>query len=64
MLRFALVCFAKVCEYSVLPNAMKDPLLIVRFGLQFENLVNIVLEKVVKNKLVKTVVTSMYWQSW
>ena len=48
MLRFALVCFAKVCEYSVLPNAMKDPLLIVRFGLQFENLVNIVLEKVVK----------------
>ena len=48
MLRFALVCFAKVCEYSVLPNVMKDLLLIVRFGMQFENMVNVVLEKVVK----------------
>ena len=30
ILSFALVCLAKVCEHSVLPNVMKDPLLIVK----------------------------------
>ena len=30
ILSFALVCLAKVCENSILPNVMKDPLLIVR----------------------------------
>ena len=30
MLRFALVCLAKVCEHWVLSNIMKDPVLIVR----------------------------------
>ena len=30
ILNFASVCFAKVCEYTVLPNAMKNALLIVR----------------------------------
>ena len=34
ILSFALVCLAKVCEHSVLPNVMKDPLLIVRVILQ------------------------------
>ena len=34
MLSFALVCLAKVCEYSVLSNVMKDALLIVRVILQ------------------------------
>ena len=29
ILSFALVCLAKVFEHSVLPNIMKDPLLIV-----------------------------------
>ena len=30
ILSFVLICLAKVCEQSVLPNVMKDPLLIVR----------------------------------
>ena len=30
MLSFALVCLAKFCEHQVLPNVMKDPVLIVR----------------------------------
>ena len=34
MLSFALVCLAKVCEYGVLSNVIKDPLLIVRVILQ------------------------------
>ena len=34
MLSFALVCLAKVCEYGVISNVMKDALLIVRVILQ------------------------------
>ena len=34
MLHFALVCLAKVYEYSVLTNVMKDPLLTVRVTLR------------------------------
>ena len=30
-LSFTLVCLAKVCEHSVLPNVIKDPLLIVSY---------------------------------
>ena len=37
MLSFALVCLANVCEYSALPNVMKDPLLIVSYFAEVVN---------------------------
>ena len=55
ILGFAVVCLAKVCEHSALPNVMKNPLLLVRVILQ---------RCLMKLKLVKVFVTSRYWWSW
>ena len=45
-LSFALVCLAKVYEHSVLPNVMKDPLLIVRVILRKPSVQTLILSRV------------------